>query len=62
MIKVGTLVRVNYPEYAAGLRGRIQAQEISGRWIIELEENPLADSDEPLLLSLDETEFEIIEQ
>lgn len=50
-----------YPEYAKGIRGRLQEQEESGRWLVQLEENPLDDSDEALLLSLDESEFEVIE-
>jgi hypothetical protein len=61
MVKIGTLVRVIYPDYAAGSLGRIQAQEISGRWIVKLEENPLEDSNEMLILSLEESDFEIID-
>jgi hypothetical protein len=55
MVQAGTLVRVIYPDYAAGLLGRIQAQETSGRWIVKLEENPLGNSEEPLFLSLAST-------
>jgi hypothetical protein len=62
MVQVGTLVRVIYPDYAAGILGRIQAREISGRWIVRLEENPLEDSNETLILSLEESDFEVIEQ
>jgi hypothetical protein len=61
MVQVGTLVRVIYPDYAAGILGRILAREMSGRWIVELEENPLEDSNEPLFLSLEETDFEVVE-
>ncbi|AFY77531.1 hypothetical protein Ple7327_2214 [Pleurocapsa sp. PCC 7327] len=61
MVQVGTLVRVLYPDYAAGILGRILARETSGRWIVKLEENPLEKSDEPLFLSLEEAEFEVIE-
>ncbi len=60
MISIGTPVRIRYPDYAAGRRGRIQAQEASGRWIVRLEENPLEDSPSPLILSLEESDFEII--
>lgn len=60
MIGIGVLVQVNYPGYAAGMRGRIQGREPSGRWIVELEENPWQDSARPLLLSLEESEFEVI--
>jgi hypothetical protein len=61
MVEIGTLVRVIYPDYAAGILGSIQAQEISGRWIVKLEENPLEDSNNTLILSLEESDFEIID-
>ena len=61
MLKVGTLIRVIYPQYAAGVQGRIQAREESGRWIVKLEENPINWSNEPILLSLDESDFEVID-
>jgi len=61
MVRAGTLVRILYPDYAAGYIGRVQAREISGRWLVQLNENPLNDSSEPLLLSLEETDFEVIE-
>ncbi|WP_287253806.1 hypothetical protein [Moorena sp. SIO4E2] len=60
MLKVGTLVRVIYPDYVAGLSGRIEAQEESGRWIVRLEENPFEQNDQPFILSLDESDFEVI--
>lgn len=60
MLKVGMLIRVIYPAYAAGLQGYLQAREPSGRWIVKLEDNPLNDSDQPLLLSLEESEFEVV--
>ncbi|NEO89889.1 MAG: hypothetical protein F6K56_06400 [Moorea sp. SIO3G5] len=60
MLKVGTLVRVLYPEYVAGLSGRIEAREESGRWIVRLEENPFEQNDQPFILSLDESDFELI--
>ncbi|AFY76304.1 hypothetical protein Ple7327_0877 [Pleurocapsa sp. PCC 7327] len=63
MLKVGTLIRVIYPEYAVGIHGYLQAEEKSGRWIVKLLKNPLEDEDdkEPLLLSLEESDFEAIE-
>ena len=62
MLEVGSLVRVLYPDYAAGKLGYIEArEEESGRWIVRLEKNPLYREDEPLLLSLKESEFEEIE-
>jgi hypothetical protein len=62
MPKVGTLVRVLYPEYAAGMRGSIEAREEgSGRWIVRLERNLIEGNNEPLLLSLKESEFVVIQ-
>ncbi|MDY7012389.1 MAG: hypothetical protein SVX43_02105 [Cyanobacteriota bacterium] len=62
MLEVGTLVRVLYPDYAAGRRGYIEArEEESGRWIVRLEKSSLSKNDEPLLLSLKESELEEIE-
>ncbi|MCA1992045.1 MAG: hypothetical protein LDL41_08355 [Coleofasciculus sp. S288] len=55
------MIRVIYPQYAAGVQGRIQAREESGRWIVKLEENPINWSNEPILLSLDESDFEVID-
>lgn len=60
MVKIGLLVRVLYPEYVSGMRGTIQGKESSGRWIVQLEKNPFKDTDKPLLLSLEESEFEIM--
>ncbi|MGK7899866.1 MAG: hypothetical protein AB4352_00360 [Hormoscilla sp.] len=60
MLKIGSLVRVLYPEYAAGILGRILDNEPSGRWIVQLEYNPIEDDEDPLLLSLEESEFEVI--
>ena len=62
MLKVGTLIRIIYPEYAAGSQGILQAQEPSGRWIVKVEKNSLReDIEEPFLLSLEESDFEVIE-
>lgn len=61
MLKVGTLIRVIHPEYAAGIQGIIQGREESGRWIVRLEQNLLNPNDVPLMLSLDESDFEVIQ-
>ncbi len=61
MLKPGTLVRVLYPDYAAGALGYLQIQEDNRRWVIRLTQNPIEDPDEPLLLSLEEYEFEVVE-
>ena len=54
-------MRVIYPEYAAGIQGVLQAQETSGRWIVQLEKHSEQEDDEPLLLSLEESDFEVID-
>lgn len=61
MPPLGTRIRVLYPKYAEGLKGYIQAQEGSGRWIVILEQNPSSTDQEPVLLSLEEQDFQIIE-
>ncbi|MDY6784044.1 MAG: hypothetical protein SW833_16105 [Cyanobacteriota bacterium] len=62
MIEVGTLVRVLYPDYAAGKLGYIEGrEEESGRWIVRVEQSLLYREDESFLLSLKESEFEEIE-
>ena len=61
MLKIGTVVLVIYPAYAAGIRGQILDREDSGRWIVQLEENPIEDENDPLVLSLEESEFKVIE-
>lgn len=61
MPRVGNLIRVLHPEYAAGTQGYIQAEESSGRWLVRLLENPLENTNEPLILSLEESDFEVIE-
>lgn len=62
MLKIGTVVLVIYPAYAAGIRGRLLDREESGRWIVQLEENPIEEDDDLLILSLEESEFEAIER
>ncbi len=60
MIKIGNLVRVLYPSYAASLNGIVVAREKRGRWLIRIESNCLKNSQESLLLSLNESDFEVI--
>lgn len=60
MAKIGTLVRVIFPEYAVGIRGRIEGQEESGRWLVKLERHPIKQNNEPFILSLDKEDFEEI--
>jgi hypothetical protein len=59
MVEIGTLVRVIYPDYAAGMKGRIVGRELSGRWIVKLEQHLLEEGNETVWLSLEETDFEV---
>lgn len=54
-------MQVLYPDYAAGALGYLKAEEDKGRWIVQLIQNPIEDPNEPLLLSLEESEFEVID-
>jgi hypothetical protein len=55
MLDIGSLVRVLYPDYAAGQTGIVAAREPTGRWLIRLE--PLTHDQDPLILSLDKDRF-----
>ena len=61
-ICIGMVVRVIYPDYARGFEGLIEAKEKKGRWLVRLEQNPLNYRPESILLSLEELEFEVIEE
>ncbi len=61
MIKIGSLVKILYPKYVFEFHGIVEApEEIAGRWIIRLINNPFSNSKEPLLLSLKESEIELV--
>ena len=62
-MKVGDVVRILKPDYLIGLLGTIEGSEVeSDRWIIKLEKSPFEDNqDKPVLLSLPESDFEVIE-
>ncbi|MGB3760151.1 MAG: hypothetical protein WBA07_27865 [Rivularia sp. (in: cyanobacteria)] len=61
MIKIGSLVKILYPKYVFEFHGVVEASEdIAGRWIIRLINNPFGNSKEPLLLSLKESEIELV--
>ena len=61
MIKIGSLVKILYPEYVFEFYGIVEAPEdIAGRWVIRLIKNPFGNSKEPLLLSLKESEIELV--
>ncbi len=51
---------MHYPDYVAGLRGKLIAQENLGRWIVRLEKN-LANPSQTLLLSLEASDFEVLD-
>ena len=59
MIKIGTLVRILNPDYVAGCKGRIQNNE-NGYWVIKLERGSFETTQQPILLSLKESDFEAI--
>lgn len=61
-ICIGMVVRVIYPDYARDMEGLIEAQEKNGRWLVILEQNPFNYRPESILLSLEELEFEVIEE
>ncbi len=61
MIEIGTLVRILQPNYVAGCKGIIEHRESkNGRWIIKLEENHLEKTQQPILLSLDKSDFKVL--
>ncbi len=61
IIEIGSLVKILYPKYAFKFHGIVEAPENkTGRWIIRLINNPFSNSIEPLLLSLKESEIELI--
>jgi hypothetical protein len=60
-IRIGSLVKILYPKYVFDFHGIVEAPEdITGRWIIRLINNPFGNSREPLLLSLNESEIKLI--
>ena len=62
IVKIGTVVRVLRPIYAARLIGVIEGSEPeSKRWIIKLEKTLLSDKNETVRLSLYPSDFEVIE-
>ena len=60
MIKIGAVIRILYQEYVAGFRGIIKAKEINKRWIVQLKDSYLKDKKEFFLLSLNESDFEVL--
>ncbi|MGK7942554.1 MAG: hypothetical protein AB4062_20830 [Crocosphaera sp.] len=62
MMKIGTVIRVISPEYVAGFMAIITAKEINKRWIVRLKHSFFTDKKEVVLLSLNESEFEVIEE
>ncbi len=62
MYEVGDIVQVRYPQYAAGFYGKIIAQEESGRWLVELEGNPLEDPCPPIVVSLESEEIQLMQK
>jgi hypothetical protein len=62
MFKEGDLVKINSPDYVAGAQGYLFArEEETGRWLVRLLENNIDETSEPVLVSLETDEFELIE-
>lgn len=62
MPKIGVLVKVgNYPEFANGRIGRVVEHESSDRFLIQLEKIPSLDEPDPVILSLLESEFTLVD-
>lgn len=62
MLKVGMAVRIINPEYAKGFTGYLLMQESPSRWLVKvmLKETHLPSTSEVLVLSLEESDFEIL--
>lgn len=62
MIKPGLSIRVRCPVYAIGLEGVVEAKESRHnlRWIVKIKNHSLKANQKPLLLSLDESDFEVL--
>ena len=59
MIRIGTLVKILYPDYLANWKGTIQGYE-SGYWIIKLERDDLKNSQQSILVFLEKSNFEVL--
>ena len=60
MITIGTLVTIIHPNYVKGIEGIIKAKESEMRWLVQLDFNPTNDRQELILLSLNESEFKVL--
>ena len=61
-VDIGNVVRVVTPAYAAGSLGYVKGREEGGRWLIEVRDTVLAGGAEFLLLSLEQSDFEVLAQ
>jgi hypothetical protein len=62
MFKEGDLVKINSPDYLAGAQGYLFSREDgTGRWVVRLFENTVDQTSEPVLVSLEPDEFELVE-
>ncbi|HIK36809.1 MAG: hypothetical protein NZ901_01775 [Geminocystis sp.] len=60
MLRVGMAVRVKNPEYARGLVGYLVMQESPSRWLVRV---VIPSSiPEEIILSLEESDFEVIQE
>ena len=62
MLKVGMAVRIINPEYVRGFVGYLLMQESPSRWLVKVivKETHLLSTSEVLVLSLEESDFEIL--
>lgn len=61
MFKKGTTVKILYPEYAAGITGKLVIiEDSSKRWIVRLDKNPFQEGKETVYLSLEESDFQVV--
>ncbi|WP_330205226.1 hypothetical protein [Cyanobacterium sp. Dongsha4] len=62
MLKAGIAVKIINPEYVRGFVGYLLMQESSSRWLVKviIKETHLPKTSEMLVLSLEESDFEIL--
>lgn len=62
MLKVGMAVRILNPDYVKGLIGYLLMQESPSRWLVKVtvEQTHLPNTSEVIVLSLQESDFEIL--
>lgn len=59
MLKIGSIIRIFYPDYASGQYGVILARENAQRWLVGLWDYS-KEIQLDVILSLSESEFELL--